>query len=388
MKPKLGDRSLFQRVQAPLYFNCAAVGPLANPVVHAMHEAVLLQAERGVGAIPSCVDGVASCKASFGKLVGAEAADVAFVGSTSAGIIGIATTLDWRAGDRIVVFRGDFPANITPWQQAAQRHGLELVWLDGDAFRTDRAAALDRLRAELKRGVRLVALSAVSFRTGERRPVEAVASLCEEAGTELFVDGIQGVGITPLRMSCGIDYLAVGGHKWLGGPFGTGLLAVAPHRWKQLGGAQASWLSHEEAHGFLSGAPGLLRYDRPLQQGPALFEGGGFNGVGAVGLAAALEVLLELGVDAIFDHVDELNRHLVAGLTQRGLRTLWGRERSARGGAVVVELPGRDVGALVAQAAERGLSVSSPDGRLRLAPHWSLDRAAVDGALEVLDGLL
>src|SRR5699024_5338312 len=153
------------------------------------------------------------------------------VANTSAGVLAIAQGLDWHRGDRIVLFDGEFPTNVTPWQQAARRHDLELVWLRAEDFRADRAAALERFERELERGVRLVALSAVQFTTGQRMPLEAMGALCRAHGTEFFVDAIQAVGIVPLDVEAmHVDYLASGSHKWLMAPEGIGFLYVAPER--------------------------------------------------------------------------------------------------------------------------------------------------------------
>lgn len=385
MTPVLGSRDLFVDLDTPHYLNTASISPLSKPVADAMVASLMNQATGGVSAVPHYAASVEAVRASFGELVGADAVDVAVLGNTSAGVTAVASCLDWRAGDRVMVFAGDFPANITPWQQAAKRHGLELVWVDGDRFRTDADGVLDDIQREVARGLRLIAISAVSFVTGLRRPVERLAELCRDTETELFVDAIQALGVTPLRMDCGIDYLAAGGHKWLGGPFGTGAMAVAPRRWAQLNGTQASWMSHTEPLGFLFGDRGLLVYDKPLSQGPALFEGGAFNGVGAAGLSTSISLLNQLGVGAISDHVDRLNRVLADGLRSRGWQVLWSDDRQCRAGSVVVNPARHHAGKLVAGLAERGVSAASPNGHLRFSPHWYANLDNIYAALAALD---
>jgi hypothetical protein len=262
--PVLGSRDLFPDLDVPHYLNAASVSPLSKPVTEAMMASLMHQARGGVSAVEHFSASVEGVRSAFGTLVGAASADVAVLANTSAGVTAVASCLDWRPGDRVLLFSGDFPTNITPWQQAAKRYELELVWMDGDRFRTDIGGILDDIEREISRGLRLIAVSAVSFVTGRRRPVEHLARRCRAADTELFVDAIQALGVSPLRMDCGIDYMAAGGHKWLGGPFGTGVMAVAPRRWSQLGGTVASWLSHPEPLGFLFGDRGLLAHDKPL----------------------------------------------------------------------------------------------------------------------------
>lgn len=385
MTPVLGSRDLFPDLEVPHYLNTASVSPLSKPVSDAMTASLMQQARSGMGAIEHFSASMGSLRQAFGTLVGAQAEDVAIVANTSAGVTAVASCLDWRAGDRVLLFSGDFPTNITPWQQAAQRHQLELVWMDGDRFRTDIGGILDDIERELAQGLRLITLSAVSFVTGRRRPVEHLARRCRDTDTELFVDAIQALGVSPLRMDCGIDYLAAGGHKWLGGPFGTGVMAVAPRRWSQLGGTVASWLSHPEPLGFLFGDRGQLVHDKPLVRGPALFEGGAFNGMGAAGLAASIDTLNQLGIEAIAEHVDGLNQQLAHGLQSRGWNVLWSDDRRFRAGAVVVDPKHQHAGEVVAALAERGVSVASPNGHLRFAPHWYANHGDIQAVLAALD---
>jgi cysteine desulfurase/selenocysteine lyase len=383
--PVLGSRDLFPDLDVPHYLNAASVSPLSKPVTEAMMASLMHQARGGVSAVEHFSASVEGVRSAFGTLVGAASADVAVLANTSAGVTAVASCLDWRPGDRVLLFSGDFPTNITPWQQAAKRYELELVWMDGDRFRTDIGGILDDIEREISRGLRLIAVSAVSFVTGRRRPVEHLARRCRAADTELFVDAIQALGVSPLRMDCGIDYMAAGGHKWLGGPFGTGVMAVAPRRWSQLGGTVASWLSHPEPLGFLFGDRGLLAHDKPLVRGPAVLEGGAFNGVGAAGLSTSIGLLNALGVEAIGEHVDGLNQVLADGLRSRGWEVLWSEDRRFRAGAVVVDPKDKHAGDIVVGLAERGVCAASPNGHLRFAPHWHANLGDIQAALSALD---
>src|SRR5262249_23746453 len=164
------------------------------------------------------------------------------------------------------LFEGEFPANVTPWQRAAELFGLSIAWIPLSAFAASEEEGLALLTRELERGVRLVAVSAGEFQTGLRMPVEAMAALCHAAGAEIFVDAVQCCGAVPLDAgAAGIDYLASGSHKWLMGLEGAGFLYVSPDRVDALRPNVAGWLSHEDPLDFLFRGPGLLRYDRPIK---------------------------------------------------------------------------------------------------------------------------
>src|SRR6185369_4856210 len=208
-------------------------------------------ARHGAASFPRWFAQKLELKAKLARLIGARAEDVALTPNTSRGIGDVALCFPWRQGDRVILFEGEFPANVTPWQQAAELFGLEIAWVPVAAFLEGEEQGLARLAAELGRGARLVAVSAVEFQTGLRMPVEAMAAMAHAAGAELFVDAVQACGAVPIDAgAAGIDYLAAGAHKWLMGLEGAGFLYVSPKRIEALRPHVAGWLSHEDAIAF------------------------------------------------------------------------------------------------------------------------------------------
>ncbi|WP_220337142.1 MULTISPECIES: aminotransferase class V-fold PLP-dependent enzyme [unclassified Wenzhouxiangella] len=388
-KPRPGSRALFPSLRTDVYANHASLSP-PSELVRAAVDAVLAgYAEQGMAWYVEEVARRERLRESLARLIGAPADSVALTANTSAGIIAIAQGLPWQAGDRVLVFDGEFPTNITPWQQAARRYGLELVWLKADDFRVDRDAALERFEAELKRGVRLVAVSAVQFTTGQRMPLEPMGELCRRYQTELFVDAIQAAGIVPLDVeTLGIDYLACGSHKWLMAPEGVGFLHVAPARASALEPNMAGWLSHEDAFAFLSRAPGELRYDRPFRAGALMAEAGTPNTLGAAGLEAGLAVLETIGIERIFEHVQAWHDALEPGLVERGFESA--RMNRADGRSGILSVRPEDAAqapAWVQALADHGIACASPDGWIRFSPHWPNSLDEPGRILEAVDAI-
>ncbi len=382
MRARLGDRSLFSRLEVPIYLDHAAVSPASDPVLEAMTDAMQAGARLGIGAMHSWLEGSERARSNVASLLGVPSEEVALTGNTSQGVTAVARGLDWQPGDRIVLFRGEFPANVTPWLLAASDFGLEVRWAEAEAFRLDPEAALAELEPLLE-GARLVAVSAVQFQTGFAMPLEAIGQACRRHGAELFVDAIQGLGLLPLSADLPIDYLAAGGHKWLMGPLGTGILWARPERWTELRPHHASWLSHQDGLSFLMEGEGLLRYDRPLRTGPASIEGGVANATGHAALAASVGLLLELGLPAIEEHVGRWVDALELGLLERGFTSA--RVAHGRSGILSVKPAEGDVLGLAGHLRERGASVSTPDGWLRFAPHWPNALDEVPTLLDAID---
>lgn len=385
----LGSRALFPDLQPVLYLNHASLSPPALPVRRAVSDTLDGYARLGMSWYREEVARRERLRALGGRLLNAAPGDIGLIANTSAGVLAIAHCLPWRRGDRILLLEGEFPTNVTPWQQAARRHELEIVWMDADRFRRDRAAALEELEDHLRAGIRLVAASAVQFTTGQRMPLEALGTLCQRHGSELFVDAIQAAGVVPLDVAAmGIDYLATGSHKWLMAPEGAGLLYVHPERARHLEPNMAGWLSHEDAFAFLTEGPGELRYDRPFQAGAGRMEAGTYAVISQAGLEASLELLLELGIPAILKHVQAWQDRVEAGLEERGFRSARMSSADGRSGILSLDPPESGSGPWWAEAlAEYGITCAGPDGWLRLAPHWPNALDETPRLLESIDAI-
>jgi selenocysteine lyase/cysteine desulfurase len=386
--PRLGDRSLFPLLEPRAYLNHAGVSPPSGAVREAVLAVVDDFARRGGAAVGAAVERKARLRARLAELVGGDPGDVALTTSTSSGIQAVALDFPWRRGDRILLVDGEFPANVTPWQQAAGLFGLEIGWIPLDPFLRSAGEGLAILDRELARGARLLAVSAVQFRSGLRMPIAEMASRCASAGAEIFVDAVQAAGCLPLDVR-GIDYLAAGAHKWLMGVLGAGFLYVRPERVGALVPRTASWLSHEDPVRFLVEGPGMLRYDRPIRRRADLIEGGGMPEVALAGLLASVEVLLEVGVPAIERHVTGYLDRLEPELAGRGFRSLRSHRAEGRSGILSLEPPaGRSASALARELARRGVACATPDGALRFSPHWPNHPDEVPEVLRAVDGAL
>lgn len=384
--PLLGDRGLLPDLSARAYLNHSAISPVCQPVRAAIDRVLTDYAERGVLAFGTWAKQRGSLKESLAKLMGARPEDLALTANTTAGVTDIAVCFPWRPGDRIISFQGEFPANVTPWQRAAELFGLNLELLPANRYLDDLPGALAQLEAELERGARLVAVSAVQFQTGLRMPMDEIGSRCRRHGAELFVDAIQGLGVMPVNVDAwGADYLTSGSHKYLMGVEGGGVLYVRPERVASLRPHLAGWLSHEEAESFLFRGPGYLRYDRPIRAQASLFEGGTCNVAGYAALGASVDLLLELGVDEIFKHVTTYVEALEPGVVELGCQSLRSGDPTLCSSILAVAPPpGVSVVALRNALLRRGVVVGIPDGNLRFAPHW---HNALDEVPVVLDAL-
>jgi cysteine desulfurase/selenocysteine lyase len=389
VEPKLGERALFPDLEGTAYLAHAAISPLSSPVRERIAEVAADYGRGGMAGFVRWAPHLRQVRQDLASMISADPGEIAFVANTTQGVIDIAFGLPWRKGDRVVLFDGEFPANVTPWQQAAEQFGLELCWLSLDPFQRSLDEGLAELERSLARGIRVVAVSAVQYKTGLRMPLAEMAALCHKYDAEIFVDAIQALGATPLDVSWGIDYLSSGSHKHLMGPEGAGFLYVAERCAATLRPRLAGWLGHEEPAAFLMGDEPKLNYDNPLKSGAQAFETGTSNVIGLAALGASVELLSQIGVAAIHAHVDTYLDQLEAGLVERGFRSHRSNAPVLRSTLLSVAVP-EDVrlSKLGAALRDRGVVCNTPDGLMRFAPHWPNAHSEVPQVLAALDDAL
>ncbi len=389
--PKLADRSLFPQLQARIYLNHAAVSPPSTPVVAAARQAIDDVAAQGVAAVGPWMERREALREQVAGWLGTHVGAIGFPPGTSRGVVDIALAIPWKHGDVIVCFDGEFPTNVTPWQTVAGRFGAKVLRLPLDGFGDGSGRGMERLVDALTaHRVRLVAVSAVQFQTGLRMPLRAMARACHAHGAELFVDAIQALGIVPLDVAdTGIDYLVAGSHKWLMGLDGVAIAYASDSARAGLEPLTGAWLSLEDPLRFLFEGEGLLPYDHPVRKELSWMEGGVQNTAALAALQASVGILTELGVDRIHDHVQAWHDAIEPGLLQRGFVSARAADPKARSGTLSVRPPaGHTVPDLAHGLAERGIAVSTPDGWLRLSPHWPNGLGEIEQVLEALDAAM
>ena len=247
-------------------------------------------------------------------LINAEhAREVIFTQGTTASINLVARSwgdANLRAGDEVLVTVMEHHSNLVPWQQAVERTGARLRHVPmTDDGRLD-MEAFDRLLSEC---TKLVAVASVSNTLGAVNPIDQIVAKAHGAGAVVLVDAAQSVPHMPTDVQAwDADFLAFSGHKMLG-PSGVGILY----------GKEALL---EAMPPFLGGGSMIneVRLDRftPAEL-PAKFEAGTPPIVPAIGMAAAVDYLNQIGLAAIHEHERVLMRCAYEKLSGvEGLRIL------------------------------------------------------------------
>ena len=362
-----------------VYLNNASTGPLPARTVAAVDAFTRTRAEpfRMTDALQfGTLDRARSLCA---RLVGAAPRQIALMVNTTYGLNLAARSLPLAAGDVVLTFDREFPANVYPWMALARAKGVELRLVPCRPDRTpDEDALLAMLDAEPR--VRVVSVSWVSFATGYRVDLERIGAACRARGVYFVVDAIQGVGAATLDVTrCGVDVLACGAQKWLMSPWGTGFVYVREGLVESLEPSAVGWMSVRGSDDFSR----LVEYDFTYRDDARRFEVITLPFQDFAGLNASLELLFELGLPAVESHVRALADRIVRWTRSRDDVTLVTPAESARRAGIVSVAP-RDPAAASARLTAAGVSHSLREGAIRLSPHCYNTADEVDAALDAL----
>ena len=225
------------------------------------------------------------------------------------------------AADRIVVTEMEHHANLIPWQQLAKRSGAELAWF---AVTADGRLDLTNLAEVITANTKVVSLTHQSNVLGTVNPLSAIVARAHEVGAVVILDACQSVPHMPVNVKeLDIDFLAFSGHKAIG-PTGVGVLWGRAALLKDLppflfGGSMIESVTMTDA----SWAPSPRRH-----------EAGVPNMAQAVGLAAALDYLTNIGMTEIHAHELKLGAYLLNRLQEIPALKLVGPSEMSDRGAV------------------------------------------------------
>ncbi len=368
-------RELFPITRRQTFFNHAAVAPLSLPVVETLTAFYRECSEQASAAYPDWQRRLAAGRQAVATLLGARPDEIAFTGNTSTGLALVAEAFPWRPGDAVLVPVPDYPANVYPWQHLARR-GVEVLFVERQAGRL----TPEMLTAALRPNVRLLALSTVDYATGFAADLPAIGTICRERGIFFAVDAIQSLGLLPLDVrAAGIHALAAGGHKWLCGPTGSGILFLSGDAPITLTPPLVGWKSVTGPEDF--------RLHFTLRADAGRFEPGTLDYGGIFGLGRAVELLLEAGIAGIRSRVLELVDLLTEGLGYRGLELATPLAVPGERSGILCFRPRGDGDRLLQSLVGQGVAVALRNGKIRLAPHFYNNEEDVARFFAALDRL-
>jgi len=357
-------RELFPGLANTTYFATNGQALLPRPTRDRLAAGIDDLMARGFAASAALDANVETVRGQVARLLGAEQDEIAFVRNTGEGLCLIAAMIDWRPGDEVLCFGGEYRSVVHAFQGMAHR-GVEVRVASPQSGRVTSELVASQLRDR----TRVVALSWVRYDNGARAELGAIGRLLEDAGVLFVVDGIQGVGVLPLDVrTAGVGFLAAGSHKWLLGVSGTGILYLRRELLPSLVPSHLGVTSMEDAETLhCTGDPYRVCPVPAARQ----VEEGGRNALGITALGASLALHARIGEEAIARQVKTVTDRLCEGFREAG-----GRVRSPRGegewsGILLLEPPPRvDVQELWGRLLRERVMVGVREGALWGGAHY------------------
>jgi cysteine desulfurase/selenocysteine lyase len=298
------------------------------------------------------------------QLLNCQSDEVALVGPTSLALSFIAAGLNFRKGDNVLVYYDDYPSNVYPWMALTAR-GVEVRLLNTRGLGMIRPMDV---MGQVDENTRLVALASCHFISGFRLEHQAIGKFLRARGILFSLDAIQTLGAFPTTVE-NVDFLAADAHKWLLGPCGAGILYVRRELQEKLNPPIYGW---HNVH-----SPNFVAQEQIiLRDGAVKYEAGTHNLIGLVGLIAAMELALEIGVETISAELLRKRAWLVPALQVKGFTVLNADVKTENASGIVSFYQnGRDLAALNQKLMDAGIVASLRTNRagrnfIRLSPHF------------------
>lgn len=357
-EPLESYRDEFPVIRNYVYLDHAGIAPVSLRVKRAVEEFISEATEFGAFNYTSWTKRVEEIREKSAVLIGAKPQEVAFVKNTSHGISIVAQGLDWKEGDNLIVYEREFPSNIYPWLNLKKK-GIEIRFV---LSRNGRILVED-IEGLIDSRTRLVTISSVQFSSGFRVDIKSVGELCRRKGVLFFVDAIQSLGVVPMDIEeFHVDFLSADGHKWLLSPEGTGIFYCREEIAERINPALVGWKSIQNESDY-------EHIDFRLKTNALRFEEGSLSFVGIFAFGAAVDLILEVGINRIENRVLELGDLIIKEAQRRGFHIRTSRKREERAGIISITGSFDPIG-VKDKLKEDGIIINVRGGAIRVSPHF------------------
>jgi len=303
----LGVRQDFPVVRDSLYLNSAYIAPVPVPVADAARIFADRKASKPIP-LDEMLKKTDEVRRQFARLVGADADEIGFLFATSEGENIVASALDLKAGDNVVVDELHYETSFVLYRHLEETRGIALRIVN---HRDGRVTAGDFARAVDDR-TRLVSVAWVSHQNGFRHDMRPLADLAHAHGALFYADAVQALGMFPADVrAAGVDCMTSGTYKWLLGGFGVAPFFIRRDLVEKIRVDRLGALHVEKALGD-------HRY--AIYRTAKKFEYATLPFAEVYQLGAALAYLDRVGVDRIERHTVALARELRDGLAGLGFK--------------------------------------------------------------------
>lgn len=368
-------RSLFPVLASKIHLASCSQGAISKNVSESI-EAYMNSLLTAGGNWNQAIKVVEQAKYRFAKLIGAEPNEIAVLCSVSDIFSAIASSLSFEKGKNIIVTTDmDFPTAGHVWL-AQEKFGAKVRFIPSQQG----VIPLEYYERYVTSDTLVTSISHVCYYNGFKQDLKAIADIVHRKGSLLFVDAYQSAGQVPIDVKkMDIDILAAGTRKYLLGIPGISFLyikAELAEKWKPR---VTGWFGQEDHSKFnvhqIIPAAGTRR-----------FETGTPSFISAYAAAAAIRLLLEIGVENISSYLNLLAQFALDYGQEKGLHTVTPLSAHKRGGITAFYV--KNAGQIESILKERNIIVSARNDVIRIAPHFYNTQDDIRQAIDELTTVL
>ena len=330
----------------------------------------------GEGSRERMEETVNRCKQKVSDLLGVSPDNIAFISTSSEGINLLTYGLKWRSGDNVVVCDVEFPSDVLPWTRLKEQ-GVEVRIVSNQNW----FVSLSNIQQALDGRTRVVAVSDVSYFTGQRLPLKELSEMVHSHNALLSLDSTHAAGVVPVQASYA-DILVSSCYKWLLGTHGVAIFYWNRERLPDLEPPFLGWHSGESIPDWHAPTQFALR------SGADRFEAGNLGFISIYILDNALEHILRIGIPAIESHVLYLSGLVWEGLHGLDFELMTPRDADQRAGNICFMTA--HISEIIAWLNERKILVwgaYAGVGRVRVSTHLYNSARDVGRLLNTLEDL-
>jgi selenocysteine lyase/cysteine desulfurase len=321
-------------------------------------------------------DAVSRCKTKAGQLLGVAPEDIALLSSSSEGVNILVHGLEWNAGDNVVICDVEFPSEIIPWS-LLQKKGVDIRIVRNRNW----YMSLDDIGNVVDKKTRLIAVSSVSYFTGQRLSMKRLSEIAGVNRSLLLVDATHEAGVVPVEAAYA-DILVSSCYKWLLATHGVAIFYWNKKRLADLSPPFLGW------HSTVSMPDWRNPLNFELRPDAGKFEPANHSFISVYVLENALNRILEIGVSSIEKHVLHLSGKLWEGLNELGYEIMTPENPEERAGNVCFMTD--HIQEVTEALADRGIRIwggYAGVGRVRVSTHLYNTEEDVDKLLAALKEL-
>jgi selenocysteine lyase/cysteine desulfurase len=361
-------RSRFPIFQRKIYLNSCSQGALSDAVQTGLEDYIASWHEQG-SPWETWVDHYEAARAAFAQFINASSDEVAIVTSASAGINSIASALNFKERNKVVMGEFEFPTMGHVWlAQRARGADVQFVSAEGNRIPSVNYEKM------IDRKTLMVPLTHVCFKNGFRSQVGAITQMAHQAGALVMLDDYQDCGTRPVDVKAmDLDFYVTGTLKYLLGPPGLAFMYVRKDLISTLVPTVTGWFAQTNPFAFdpqtIDLAPTARRFESGSPSVPNVYAA-----------MPGFQLLEEIGLENVAGHIKKLTQSLLCCALDLGIRA----KTPADSEGPLVVLQSKDSNLLVQKLAENDIVASNRHDGLRIAFHVYNTMDDVQAVVDVL----